>query len=79
MKFWKFILYTTIGAGLWNCILALLGWYLHSVVPEQELNDKIMEYGEYIKLGIIALVGIAIVLGICAFQEVTKRRRNAAA
>lgn len=61
MKFWKFILYTTIGAGLWNCILTLLGWYLHSVVPEQELNDKIMEYGEYIKLGIIALVGIAIV------------------
>lgn len=61
MKFWKFILYTTIGAGLWNCILALQGWYLHSVVPEQELNDKIMEYGEYIKLGIIALVGIAIV------------------
>mgnify|MGYP004456304751 FL=1 len=61
MKFWKFILYTTMGAGLWNCILALLGWYLHSVVPEQELNDKIMEYGEYIKLGIIALVGIAIV------------------
>ena len=61
MKFWKFILYNTIGAGLWNCILALLGWYLHSVVPEQELNDKIMEYGEYIKLGIIALVGIAII------------------
>ena len=61
MKFWKFILYTTISAGLWNCILAVLGWYLHSVVPEQELNDKIMEYGEYIKLGIIALVGIAIV------------------
>lgn len=61
MKFWKFILYTTMGAGLWNCILVLLGWYLHSVVPEQELNDKIMEYGEYIKLGIIALVGIAIV------------------
>jgi hypothetical protein len=25
------------------------------------------------------LVGIAIVLGICVFQEITKRRRNAAA
>ena len=25
------------------------------------------------------LVGIAIVLGICAFQEITKRRRHAAA
>ena len=59
MKFWKFILYTTIGAGLWNCILALLGWYLHTIVPENQLNDKIMEYGEYIKIGLVALVGLA--------------------
>lgn len=60
MKFWKFILYTTIGAGLWNCILALLGWYLHSIVPEQDLNNKILEYGEYIKLAIVIIVAIAI-------------------
>lgn len=60
MKFWKFILYTTIGAGLWNCILALLGWYLHSIVPEHDLNNKILEYGEYIKLAIVIIVAIAI-------------------
>ena len=60
MKFWKFILYTTIGAGLWNCILATLGWYLHSVVPEQKLNEKILEYGKYIKIGIIFFVAIAV-------------------
>ena len=59
MKFWQFLLYTTIGAGVWNCILAALGWYLHSVVPEEQLNDKIMEYGEYIKYGIIGIVAIA--------------------
>ncbi|MGN1255093.1 MAG: DedA family protein, partial [Prevotella sp.] len=52
--------YTTIGAGVWNMILAVLGYYLHSIVPEEHLNDKIMEYGEYIKIVIIALVVIAI-------------------
>ncbi len=60
MHYWKFILYTTIGAGAWNCILATMGWYLHTVVPEDQLHDKILEYGEYIKLVIVALVVIAI-------------------
>ena len=59
MKFWQFLLYTTLGAGVWNCIFAALGWYLHSVVPEEQLNDKIMEYGEYIKYGIIGIVAVA--------------------
>lgn len=60
MRYWKFMLYTTIGAGAWNCILATMGWYLHTIVPEDQLHDKILEYGEYIKLVIVALVVIAI-------------------
>ncbi len=60
MNYWKFLLYTTIGAGVWHAILAGLGWYLHSIVPEDQLNDKITEYAEYIKIGIILLVLIAI-------------------
>ena len=60
MHYWKFMLYTTIGAGAWNCILATMGWYLHTSVPEDQLHDKILEYGEYIKLVIVALVVIAI-------------------
>ena len=59
MKYWQFILYTTLGAGVWNCILASLGWYLHTFVPENQLNDKIMEYGEYIKFTIMVLVALA--------------------
>ncbi len=61
MNYWKFLLYTTIGAGCWHAILAGLGWYLHTIVPEEQLNDKISEYAEYIKLIIIALVIAAIV------------------
>ncbi|WP_028896890.1 DedA family protein [Prevotella sp. HUN102] len=59
MNFGKFLLYTTIGSGLWNCVLAGLGWYLHSVVPKEQLGVKIEEYNDYIKyaiLGIVALV-----------------------
>lgn len=60
MKYWKFLLYTTIGAGAWNCILAVMGWYLHTIVPEDQLHDKILEYGEYIKFAIIAIVVLAV-------------------
>lgn len=58
MNFGKFILYTTIGAGVWNTILAALGWYLHSIVPESQLEAKINEYSEYIKIIIVAAVVI---------------------
>lgn len=61
MNYWRFLLYTTVGAGVWNCILAALGWYLHTIVPEEQLHDKILEYGEYIKWIIIGIVGIAVV------------------
>lgn len=61
MNYWKFLLYTTLGAGAWNSILAALGWWFHSFVPEDQLTDKIVEYGDYIKWGIIALVVLAAV------------------
>lgn len=56
MNYWKFLLYTTIGAGAWHSFLALLGHYMHAFVPEEQLNEKILEYGEYIKFGLIILV-----------------------
>lgn len=76
MTYWKFLLYTTIGAGAWNCILAALGWYLHTIVPEEQLNDKILEYGEYIKLTVIALVAIAL-LYFAVKWYLKKRNRKA--
>ena len=76
MNYWKFLLYTTIGAGAWNCILAALGWYLHTIVPEDQLHDKIIEYGDYIKWGIIALVLIAIAYFIIKKYVVKKKEEG---
>nr|WP_308532601.1 DedA family protein [uncultured Prevotella sp.] len=56
MSYWKFLLYTIIGAAIWHSILAALGYYMHSFVPENQLNNKIEEYGEYIKIVILILV-----------------------
>ena len=74
MSYWKFLLYTTIGAGVWNCILAALGWYLHSVVPEDQLTEKLEEYGDYIKWGILAIVG-AVILFFVVRWWVKKRKK----
>lgn len=68
MNYWKFLLYTTLGAGAWNCILAALGWYLHSVVPADQLNDKIEEYGEYIKFAIMGIVVLVLLYFIVKYS-----------
>ena len=75
MNYWKFLLYTTIGAGAWHAILAGLGWYLHSIVPEDQLNDKITEYADYIKFAIIALVLLAV--AYLALKYYLKKRKSA--
>lgn len=74
MKYWQFLLYTTIGAGAWNCILALLGHYLHSFVPEAQLEDKIMEYGEYIK--VVIMVAVVLVLLYFMIKWLVNRQKK---
>ena len=60
MTYWKFLLYTTIGAGIWHSILAALGWYLATIVPEDQLEATIKQYNHYIVGAIIALVVLAV-------------------
>ncbi len=61
MSYPRFILFTTIGAALWHSVLAGLGWWMHTFVPEDELEAHLHQYGDYIKWGILALLVIAIV------------------
>jgi len=74
MTFWKFAFYTTIGAGLWNCVLASLGWWLHSFVPKDQLNNKIEEYNGYIQIGVVAV--FAVVVCLFAFKWYAKRSKR---
>ena len=72
MPYWKFLLYTTIGAGVWHAILAALGWYMHSFVPESQLDEKLMEYVDYIKCGIIGIV--IVVCAYFLFKHILKKK-----
>ena len=58
-----FLLFTTLGAGIWNSILAILGYYL-STVPgietEEQLMTQVSKYSHEIGYAIIAVVAAVI-------------------
>ena len=62
MKFWVFCLYTSLGALLWNIVLAALGYWLALTVTKDELLKKIEEYN-----GILTIIGFGILLFCIAY------------
>lgn len=70
MNYLKFILFTTIGAGIWNCVLAGIGWYLQTVVPEDKLLGTVNEYSHIIS-GVIVLI-LAVGIAYALFKKYKK-------
>ena len=60
MNIAKFALFTAVGAGLWNCVLAALGYFLEAVVPEDQLIATVTKYSHEIGYGIMAVVALAL-------------------
>ena len=60
MRFSQFLLYTFIGAGLWNSVLAAIGYSLAHVVRPEELDATVVQYENPIKIGMVIL-GFAVV------------------
>ena len=60
MNFFVFLGYTTLGAGIWNCVLAALGWWMHSFIKEEELVSAIEQYDSQLKIAIFSIVGLVI-------------------
>lgn len=60
MRLSKFILFTAIGAGLWNVVLATMGYYLESVLPEEQLVAVATKYSHEIGYTIVAIVVLAL-------------------
>ena len=73
MKIGTFLLYTTLGAGIWNAILAAIGYYL-STVPgietEEQLLAKVTEYSH--ELGYFFIAVGAFIVAYLVYQGMRK-------
>ena len=64
MNLWAFILFSALGAGVWNSVLAGLGYWLGHTVPLDALFEKVEQYNSYLSwigLGILLLC-VAVIL-----------------
>lgn len=71
----KFLLFTTLGAGIWNSVLALAGYFLASVMPEEEMLATVTKYNNELKV-----VCVALIVGVIAFlviRNLIKNRKTA--
>ena len=76
MKMGPFLLYTTLGAGFWNTILALIGYAIYRAFPDvnspQIVSDLAETYSH--KLGNIILAVVAVVLGVMLYKTYFKKK-----
>ncbi len=72
MKLSVFLIYTTLGAGLWNVILVSVGFYFHRLMPLDVLMQKVTEYNnifKYIVFGIIGLIVLYIIYRALSYKK----------
>lgn len=65
MKIAKFILFTSLGAGVWNAVLAIIGWSLAKVPgiqTKEQLLERVSEYSHIIGYSILAIVVVILVV-----------------
>lgn len=76
MNIWMFVLYTALGAMVWNAVLASLGYWLGGIVPQDQLFSTVEHYNSYLTW---AGLGIGAVIVLFIIWQFVKPRRNSAA
>lgn len=62
MNIWVFVLFTGLGAMLWNIILAALGWWLGTIVPLDQLFETVEKYNSYLTYAGLAIAVICVMV-----------------
>jgi membrane protein DedA with SNARE-associated domain len=72
MHFGKFIIFTALGAAIWNSVLAGLGYYLEKIIPEEQLNETVTKYSHEIGYTIFAIV--VVILAYIIIKSFKKKK-----
>lgn len=74
MKLKPFLLYTTLGAGIWNSILALLGYFIYRFTDLKTTNDVYIMATQYShEIGYV-IIGIVILIALFFIYKSIKKR-----
>ena len=76
LKMSTFILFTALGACIWNAILAGLGAILGKSMPEDVLIAKVQEYSGYVKVVIIAIVVVCFAYYVKKVIDANRKTAN---
>ena len=74
MSVGRFVLYTSLGAGVWNAILAVLGYYMASIPglqTEEAVMNKVKEYSS--EIGVVFIVLAVFIVAYLAYKGLKKK------
>ncbi|WP_418698526.1 DedA family protein [Bacteroides sp.] len=75
MKLSSFLLYTTLGAGIWNSILAVLGYLIYRFTDLKTTNDVYILATKYShEIGYFILVVAVLVIAFLAYKGLKKKK-----
>ena len=70
----KFLLYTTIGAGVWNTVLAAIGWGIYEYTDYKTTQDVYKQAVQYShEIGYVILALAVIVVAFIAYKGIKKK------
>ena len=70
MNIWMFMIFTSLGALVWNGVLAGLGWWLSRHVSLDQLYESVEKYNSYLTIaGVVILVLCVLYILYNAFKK----------
>lgn len=70
MNIWMFMIFTSLGALVWNGVLAGLGWWLSRHVSLDQLYESVEKYNSYLTIaGMVILVLCVLYILYNAFKK----------
>lgn len=73
MNLGVFCIFTALGAGIWNAILGILGWWLGRTVPLDQLFNQVEKYNDYLTWAGLAIGAICVAIILFQFFKPRKK------